>query len=151
MLKHVEKSSNMYPSSPLICQVIQKHCAHLDPSWLARLFRSTFPTTMRKRNRFALRSQKLHHPSFAGLTHGQSIVRKGDRVDGTQAVMLEALVEQEESVAGGLFVSLWSSSDWQRSLWFRCICLQTLYSEVCLVDKRTRSDDCPCFICLACL
>ena len=30
-------------------------------------------------------------------------MRKGDRVDGTQAVMLEALVEQEESVTGGLF------------------------------------------------
>lgn len=42
-------------------------------------------------------------PIIRRVNRGQSIVRKGDRVDGTQAVMLEALVEQEESVAGGLF------------------------------------------------
>ena len=42
-------------------------------------------------------------PIIRRVNRGQSIVRKGDRVDGTQAVMLEALVEQEESVTGGLF------------------------------------------------
>ena len=42
-------------------------------------------------------------PIIRRVNRGQSIVRKGDRVDGTQAVMLEALVEQEETVAGGLF------------------------------------------------
>ena len=42
-------------------------------------------------------------PIIRRVNRGQSIVRKGDRVDGTQAVMLEALVEQEETAAGGLF------------------------------------------------
>ena len=42
-------------------------------------------------------------PIIRRVNRGQSIVRKGDRVDTTQAVMLEALIEQEQSVAGGFF------------------------------------------------
>ena len=79
-------------------------------------------------------------PIIRRVNRGQSIVRKGDRVDGTQAVVLEALVEQEESVKLGCLVSLWLSWGLRLLLSWRCICLHC-FIESCLVNQRVGSHD----------
>ena len=62
-----------------------------------------FRTTMPRLNRFALRSQSLHHRSFEGSTGTVHRAKRRSRRRYTSCHARFPLVEQEESVAGGLF------------------------------------------------